>query len=249
MRAFASVPPTVWQTDLRRLRGDADAIAVYFHLLTSPHSTMIGIYPLNLGYLSLDLGCPLEGASKGLRRVCDEGLATYDEASEIVWVHDMAISQISPRLAPRDNKVSAIAKQLEMLPICPITLMFYARFRELYHLKDQPILEEYERAFRSPFEAPSEPLRSKEKEQEKEKDPGKGKGSMGSGGERLMYPREDDQSEEPFPAPKSLAEGKAFLIRMKVPAGHMEDALGRLLRGCLFPCDIEDFQSDERARA
>jgi hypothetical protein len=47
MRAFAQVPPTTWQSEVKKLRGDTDAIAVYFHLLTSQHSSMIGVYADN----------------------------------------------------------------------------------------------------------------------------------------------------------------------------------------------------------
>lgn len=249
MRSFAAISPTVWQTDIKKLRGDPEAVAVYFHLLTSPHSTMIGIYPLNLDYLAIDLGSPSEGASKGLRRVCEVGLASYDEANEIVWVHDMALSQVAPRLSPKDNKVSAIAKQLSMLPICQITLDFYRRFRELYHLWDLPIMEDFERAFRSPFEAPSEPLRSKEKEKDKEQDLGKDQNQFGSREIELgsTHAREDEQ-EFAFDPPSSVLEGRDFLVSKGIPVEFIETALQRLMRGALYPCDIEEWKREARER-
>lgn len=276
MRKYATIPPLVWQTDLKKLRGDNDAIAVHYHLMTSSHSTMIGIYHLPLTFLAYELGSPLEGASKGLRRVCEAGIATYDEASEIVWVHDMASSQVAPRLSPKDNRVVAVAKQLAALPICPITLSFYAHYRSVFHLSDQPILEEFERGFRGA----SEPLRSKEQEQEQEKDPGTGKGTIGSGVKELSstHAREDhisasvsaserrpalnsgqatearsraadDDPQDPFDPPATLDQARQFLTEAGVPDNKIETALQRLMRGALFPCDLEEWQQEARGLA
>lgn len=246
MRSFAAISPSVWQTDIKKLRGDPEAVSVYFHLLTSPHSTMIGIYPLDLNYVAIDLGSPLEGASKGLRRVCEVGLASYDEVNEIIWVHDMALAQVAPRLSPKDNKVSAVAKQLAMLPICQITLAFYQRYREIYHLWDLPNMEDFERAFRSPFEAPSEPLRSKEKDKDKEQDLGKKKDKFRSEDSELgsTYARESE-NQDPFEPCSSVEEGKRFLISQGVPQKWMESGLQRLMRGALFPCDIEEWKRED----
>ncbi|PWI54813.1 hypothetical protein B5K03_08825 [Rhizobium phaseoli] len=242
MRPFASVPSTVWQAEVKKLRGDLDAIAVFFHLLTSQHSSMIGVYPLAIGYMAHDLGIPFEGASKGLRRVCEAGLATYDEESELVWIHDMAASQIAPRLSPKDNKVAAVAKQLELLPICPITLSFYARYRELYHLRDHPLMLDFERAFLGASEA----LRSKEKDKEQEKDPGPERGISGSGRKEDTYPhaRANDEPEMPYDPPPSLEEGKAMIRSLGVPARHFEQALTRLMMQALFPCDVKTWKAE-----
>lgn len=251
MRSYATVPPSVWQTDVKKLRGDTDAIAAYFHLLTSPHSTMIGIYPLPIAYLAHDMGSPLEGASKGLRRVCEVGLATYDEDREIVWVHEMSCSQVGPRMSPKDNKVSTVAKLLEMLPICPITLSFYGKFRDLYHLKEQHCLEGFEIAFTSPFEAPSEPLRrgfTQEQEKEQEKDLGQDQDQIGSGGEELGSAHASEElPEEPFPR-MPMEQGKRFLAEIGCPPAFMQEALKRLLYGCLYQCDIDAWKIEASER-
>lgn len=249
MRAFAQVPPTVWQGDVKQLRGDTDAIAIYFHLLTSHHSNMTGIYPLTVGYMAHDLGMPFEGASKGLRRVCDSGLATYDEDREMIWVHDMALTQIATRLAPRDNKVVAVAKQLEMLPICPITLAFYARYRDVFHLKDQLNLEEFERA----FQGASEGLRSKDKdkEQDKEQDLEQEAGKFGSGDKEDTYThaRENEDPEDPYEPSPNLGAGRDFVAKLGVPRQFIEAALQRHMRGMLYPCDVENWKIEAKGAA
>lgn len=242
MRNFATVPPSIWQTDLKKLRGDAEAISIHYYLTTCSHSTMIGIYPLPVMYLAYELGIDLEGASKGLRRVSEAGIATYDEEAEIVWVHQMAAMQVAPRLSPKDNRVVAVAKQLAALPICRITLDFYRAYRDLYHFADQPILEEYERG----FQGASEALRSKDKE--KDKDLGEGKGKFGSGEQEDTYTREpqSDEQEFPYDPPGSLQQGRDFVVKIGVPQKFIEQALQRLKRGALFPCDVANWKSEVR---
>jgi hypothetical protein len=250
MRGFATISPTAWQTDVRKLRGDPMAIATFYHLTTSPHSTMIGIYPLPLIYLAHDLGSPLEGASKGLQRVIDEGICTYNHDNEIVWVHEMAASQVAARLSPKDNRVSSVAKQLAVLPICPISLAFYERYRDPFHFRDQLFLEEFERAFQGPSEPLQKPLRSKdkEKEQEKDQDLGQGKGKFGSDEEELgSAPARENEPEDPYYPRPTLEEGRRFLISIGVPANRMEEALHRLMHSALFPCDVEEWKREASA--
>jgi hypothetical protein len=253
MRSFATIPPTVWQTDLKKLRGDTDAIAVHYHLTTSPSSNMIGIYSLPMIYLAHEIWGSSEGAyqgaSKGLRRVVEAGIASYDEETEIVWVHEMSSTQVGPRLAPKDNKVSAVAKQLLMLPICPITLSFYGRFRDAYHLKDQIILEDFERG----FEGASKGLRSKEQEQDQDQ---KKNQDLGPKQENWAFEEkerkraiEKNDSDLPYDPAGSLEESRLFVKSMGVPAFNQEDAMRRHIRGKLFPCDIENWKAEARARA
>ncbi|NML73576.1 hypothetical protein HHL25_05485 [Rhizobium sp. S-51] len=249
MRKFATIPPSIWQTDLKKLRGDIEAITIHYYLTTCSLSTMIGIYHLPVVFLAYETGLDPEGASKGLRRVCEAGIASYDEGTEIVWVHQMAATQVAPRLSPKDNRVPSVAKQLAALPICPITLDFYRTYRDAYHFADQPSLDEFERG----FQGASYTLRSKEKEKDKgqEQDLGQGEGQMGSGGKRDTYThaRENEDQEFPYDPAKSVEEGKAFLRRLGLPAKFTDQALQRLMRGSLFPCDIENWKNEARELA
>ncbi|MGO7501498.1 hypothetical protein [Rhizobium ruizarguesonis] len=242
MRSYAAIPPSIWQTEIKKLRGDVDAIAVHYHLTTSRHSNMIGLYMLPLVFLAHEIGSPVEGARKGLRSVIEAGICTYDEELEIVWVHDMAKSQVAPRLSPKDNRVVAVAKLLSGFPICPITLAFYAHYRELFHLGGQPTLDEFERGFRVRLK----PLRNKEQEQ----DLGAGAGTFGSEGQMDTYPHaRAADAEEPFDVPASHIEGRSFLVSKGLPPQFMEQALERLMKRALFPCDISDWINEARGVA
>lgn len=65
MRKFASIPPRVWQADLKAVRGKLEALAVHYHLTTSGHANMLGLYYVPIAYIAHEIGCPEEGASKG----------------------------------------------------------------------------------------------------------------------------------------------------------------------------------------
>ncbi len=160
MRDYSIVTPQFWlgKTGVE-LRGDKDAQLVALYLMTSPHSNMIGVFHCPPVYISHETGMPLQGASKALRRVCQGGFATFEGASEVVFVHEMARFQVGESLKPNDNRVKRVIKEYGKIANLMIKNMFYDRYGEAYHL---PEPEKYE--------APSKPLRSQEQEQEQEQD-------------------------------------------------------------------------------
>lgn len=246
MRKFASIPPRVWQVDLKAVRGDFEALAVHYHLTTSGHASMLGLYYLPLPYLAHELGCPLEGASKGLASLIQAQICSYDHDRDLVWVHEMASDQIAPQLSPKDKRVKGIADQLAMLPICPITLAFYEKYRLPFHLYDERSLEEFELSVPARQEAPSKPLRSKEKD--KEKDLGKGEGPSCSGGDEKSQ-QSSGTMFTAYPVPPSSAEGKAFLMEKGIPADRLDECLPLLLGGNFSPYDLEGVLSEARSAA
>jgi hypothetical protein len=44
MRKFASFPPTISQVGLNAVRGNFEALTVHYHLTTSSHADMLGLY-------------------------------------------------------------------------------------------------------------------------------------------------------------------------------------------------------------
>jgi hypothetical protein len=162
MRDFAKVSPQIHIGKTgRQLRGEKEAQILYFYLVTSPHSNMLGIFYNPIEIIALETGIPLEGASKGLRRVEEVGFCTYDPLSGYVWVHEMARFQIGEKLKPTDNRVKGIKKELASLPNLPFLNAFIKKYEVDFHLKN-------EEKNISPFEAPSKPLRSQETETETE---------------------------------------------------------------------------------
>jgi hypothetical protein len=243
MRKFASIPPRVWQADLKAVRGNLEALTVHYHLTTSGHANMLGLYYVPITYIAHEIGCAEEGASKGLISLVEAKICSYDFERELVWVHEMAADQIAPHLSPKDKRVKGVADQLSMLPMCQITLDFYQRYRLPFHLYDERNLEEFEVSMPDSVEAPSKPLRSKEKE----KDLGKGEGPSCSGGSEKSQTASETMFTS-YPIPASSADGRAFLISKGVPSDQIDSSLRNLLGGNLTPFDLEGL-TDARSAA
>jgi hypothetical protein len=165
MRDYSKVSPLFWTGDtgraLRKSGRDAQVVALY--LLTGPNANMIGLYELPLPLLAHHTGMTFEGASKGLRRASEGGFCHYDEASETVWIPEMARFQIGETIAVKDNRHKAIVKEWLTYKKSPYFLAFHARYATCFDLPDA-----------SPFEGASKglskPLRSQEQEQEQEQE-------------------------------------------------------------------------------
>lgn len=161
MREYGKVAPQFWTGDtgrqIRKYGRDCQVVA--FYLLTCPSANMIGLYYLPLPVLMHEVGITKEGASKALRRLSEALFATYDEASEHVFVHEMASFQIGEPLAENDNRVKGIIREWQTMRKTPFYKDFHQRYAESFHLPSP-----------SPFEAPCKPLRSQEQEQEQEQD-------------------------------------------------------------------------------
>ena len=195
MRDFAKVCGRFWNGETgRKLRAagrDAQTLALYF--ITCPSSNMLGLYNVPLPTLCHEIGITKEGASKALRRVSEACFAFYDEASEHVWVPEMARWQIGAILDVKDKRVTGIKRKLETLRKSPFFNEFLNKYREPFHLQDVSLEP-------SPFDAPSMPHRSQETEKETEKE---------NSGARTKRPRNPD----PDPRIKTLL--TAFVEKYK----------------------------------
>lgn len=152
MRDYAQVPPRFWIDEIgKKLRGHKEGQIVAFYLMSAPGSHMIGMYPLELPTLCHHTGLTSEEARKGLARVSEVGLAMYDEAAELVWVPDMAASQIGKLLKKGDNRIKGIEKELENYRKSKFFNGFIERYKKCFHLA----LEVQDSG--CPLEAPSKP--------------------------------------------------------------------------------------------
>jgi len=164
LRDYGVVSPRFWVGETgKSLRGDPEAQVLALYLMTSPHSTMTGVFHCPLLYMAHETGSSLEGASKALQRLLASGFCEYDEASETVFVIQMARFQVGEELKPKDNRVVALKKEFLKMPKTYLKQRFLDVYAKRYHLTD--LASEI-----SPFEAPSKPLRSQEQDQEQEQD-------------------------------------------------------------------------------
>lgn len=161
MREYGKVAPSFWigETGREIIQSGPESTIVALYLMTSPHANMLGLYYLPIAYVSHDTGLPLEGASKGLQRVCEAGLCGYDKGSQVVWVYEMARYQVEDSLKPGDKRVIGINKEYQRLPKCSFLGDFFDKYHKAFHLEN-----------RRGSEAPCKPLRSQEQEQEQEQE-------------------------------------------------------------------------------
>lgn len=164
MRDYGKVSPQFWIGETGKLlRGNPEAQVLALYLMTNPHATMTGVFHCPVIYMAHETGLSMEGASKGLARLIEAGFCEYDEASESVFVVNMAAFQIDDCLKPDDKRVLGLRKEVaKMLPA-----RFQQRFAEVYGIRFH-LAKQGEN--NSPLEAPSKPLPSQEQEQEQEQE-------------------------------------------------------------------------------
>jgi hypothetical protein len=192
MREYAKLGPTFWTgTTGKALRKcGPEALLVAAYLISAPGSNMLGLYYQPLLYMAHETGLGIEGASKGLTDAMACGFCSYDEGTEMVFVHEMAAWQIASELKPKDKRCAGIQRDYDALPDNPFLGPWFDRYAEAFHLVNRrgdgpaaPLVREPGPApvpppaepvdvvpelpqKASPIEAPSKPHRSQEQEQE-----------------------------------------------------------------------------------
>ncbi|WDZ50205.1 hypothetical protein LF296_12830 [Acinetobacter vivianii] len=166
MRDYGKVSPHFWTgTTGKKLRNSPEAVIVAMYLMTSPHANMLGLYYMPILYVAHETGLGFEGASKGLRSACEAGFCSYDEASEMVWVHEMARFQVADSLKPADNRCKSVQKDYDSLPSNPFLAGFYDKYATAFCMTSRR--GEIAKT-NSPLQDPSNPLASQEQDQEQE---------------------------------------------------------------------------------
>lgn len=168
MRDYSVVTPAFWIGETgKKLRGHPEAQIVALYLMTSPHSTMTGVFHCPLMYMSYETGLSLEGASKGLQSLLEGGFCEYDHDSETVFVIRMARFQIGEKLNPKDNRAKGLIKEVARMPKTPMRSRFIEVYADVYGLD---IDVEIPPKKTKKTEAPSKPLRSQEQEQDQDQE-------------------------------------------------------------------------------
>lgn len=190
MRDYGKVSPHFWTgTTGKKLRNSPEAVIVAMYLMTSPHANMLGLYYMPILYVSHETGLGFEGASKGLRSACEAGFCSYDEASEMVWVHEMARFQVADSLKPADNRCKSVQKDYDTLPSNPFLAGFFDKYATAFCMTSRR--GEIAKT-NSPLQAPLKPLASQEQEQEQEQDQEQDKSHTQNAGENSWAPKPEN---------------------------------------------------------
>lgn len=208
MRDYATVAPQFWlgKTGRELRKKGAEAQVVSFYLMTSPHANMLGLYYLPILYIAHETGLGLEGASKGLKCSIEAGFCSYDEDTEMVWVHEMAAYQVGKALKPGDNRCAGVRSEYASLTENSFLSSFYERYKDDFHLS-------IKRETRQISEGASKGLRSQDQEQDQEQE--QDKDHLGHGG---ATPPDDESSDiAPAGKPKSSYSEEFELVWKEYP--------------------------------
>ena len=166
MRDYSKVGPQFWigKTGKKLRAAGAKAQLVGLYLMTSPHANMLGLYYVSTNSIGHETGLGIEGALEGLRSCIEAGFCSYDEETEMVWVHEMAYFQIADKLAAADKRSTGVQNEYDALPDNPYLGDFFEKYADAFNMKRN------RKADNTPFEAPSKPLRSQEQEQEQDQE-------------------------------------------------------------------------------
>lgn len=208
MRDYATVAPQFWlgKTGRELRRKGAEAQVVSFYLMTSPHANMLGLYYLPILYIAHETGLGLEGASKGLKSSIEAGFCSYDEDTEMVWVHEMAAYQVGKALKPGDNRCAGVRSEYASLTENSFLSSFYERYKDDFHLS-------IKRETRQISEGASKGLRSQDQEQDQEQE--QDKDHLGHG---VATPPDDESSDiAPAGKPKSSYSEEFELVWKEYP--------------------------------
>jgi hypothetical protein len=176
MRDYAKVNPQFWIGKTgKALRGRGVATqCVALYLMTCPHANMLGLYYLPKVLIAHETGLGRKAMERGLAGCVDAGFCEYDEASEMVWVVEMAKFQIAATLKENDLRCRGVQNEFDSLPENPYLDAFHEKYGEAFfmtpRLARSKELEAPLKPLPSPSEAPFKPLRSQEQEQEQEQE-------------------------------------------------------------------------------
>lgn len=137
MRSFGTVRPTFWTgltgRAIREAGADAQLLAVY--LMTSPHANMLGCYYLPLVLIRKELALSTADVTKGLAIMRKVGFAAYDDASEVIWVYEMAHYQLGDEVSEHDKRLPAVKRCYRELNDCPFLGPFFDKYTDALHLE------------------------------------------------------------------------------------------------------------------
>lgn len=158
MRDYGKVHTTFWSsTTTRSLSEDGRALAIY--LLTSPHSTITGVFRLPDGYVCDDMQWSSERVAEGFKELFRKGFANRCETTKWVWIS----KHLKWNQPENPNQRKSAAKLALSIPDeCVWKADFIEEWGEFLGIEWKP--------FPNPSETVPEPFLNQEQEQEQKQE-------------------------------------------------------------------------------
>ena len=111
-RKFAKIKPAFWRIKkLKNVSVEARLLAIY--LMTNEYFQMVGIYRLHPYFMANDTGLTEEQSLIALNELIDCTFCKYDFDEQVVWVVDMAVSQVADN--PNQKQITGVCNELNRL--------------------------------------------------------------------------------------------------------------------------------------
>jgi hypothetical protein len=198
MRSYARVAPQFWTgatgRALRAAGRDAQVVALY--LISCPAGLMTGVFYLPLPSLCHEVGISTKKARAALKRIKRARFALYDEASETVWVPEMARFQVGATLDATDKRIKGFVRELEGVRGSPFVQEFYEKYRIAFHLPSEGPWKGYRSPSGGPSKAPRSHAHAHAQAQEHAREGDGGRAPLPTAGPRPAPENEDEQAEQ-----------------------------------------------------
>lgn len=121
MRDYGKVHSSFWSSPtIRGMSDDGKTLALY--LMTSPHTTIAGVFRLPDGYACEDLGWSSGRVAKGFEELFAKGFANRCETTKWVWI----VKHLDWNPPENPNQRKAAAKCADLIPAqCSWKSLFY----------------------------------------------------------------------------------------------------------------------------
>ncbi len=242
-RDYGKIYTTFWTGETgRQIRSaGADPLIIAAYLLTAPTSNMIGLYYLPISTISYDTGRPFKGVAKALISLSKIGFAMYDEATEIVFVPNMARYEIGKTLKTTDNRHKYVVDFIEKHRKSRYINDFYELYGDAFNLPAKPLVSPLEGG--SKVSGSQQPKQQQQQQPEQQQDPkqqqqpehslvaGATEGASDSDRIREVFAHYRTYHERAFPIPDSKSnEWKKIAARFR--EGYTVGDLCAAIDGC-----------------
>ncbi|WP_394780001.1 hypothetical protein [Undibacterium sp.] len=134
MRGYAKVYSRFWMSGTgRKLRQEgrlAQLVAVY--LITGPQANMLGLYYLPKSLIAHEIGMDAQETEEALQACERAGFSKYDDATETIWVFEMARFQIEEKLVATDKRSKGVQAEYDYQPDNPHLPAFFDKYAEAF---------------------------------------------------------------------------------------------------------------------
>jgi hypothetical protein len=137
-RKFAKIKPAIWRNK-KVSSASCNARLLAMYLMTNEFFGMVGIYRLRRCFMSKDTGLTEADAETALNELIKKDFCQYDDDTEMVWVVDMALSQIADK--PNEKQLKGARNELCRLYVeeeCPFISSFLEKYSDTFKFPTDP---------------------------------------------------------------------------------------------------------------